>query len=233
MAVINPFAIEAELDRIVVSYCTEHAKIVTRAAELTGVGKDAQFQKATEPLAASLEAVKATLETYREALGNVEAYERGLVLPPAKAVYDTATELAVSRVIARPGMDRDSGKWTFQQFADNLTPFLGTPVATLIVAELEARHLIDATMTTALLAMQPRYKAAYSFKRRLETGLNNVLFPLAESIARRTEFLNWGDLRDMPNGRISLETIHDKATISDKGEIKAATLTAASTEQEG
>lgn len=231
MAVINPFAIEAELDRIVVSYRTEHAKIATRAAELTGVGKDTQFQKATEPLAASLEAVEATLETYREALGNVEAYERGLVFPPAKAVYDTATELAVSRVIARPGME-DSGKWTFAQFTDNLMPFLETPAATLIVAELEARHLVDDTMITALLAMQPRYKAACTFKKRLEAGLNNVLSPLVESIKRRTEFLNWGDLRDMPYGQIALETIHDKATISDKGEIKAAALTAASTEQE-
>nr|WP_192967556.1 hypothetical protein [Corynebacterium glutamicum] len=233
MAVINPFAIEAELDRIVVSYRTEHAKIATRAAELTGVGKDTQFQKATEPLAASLEAVEATLETYREALGNVEAYERGLVFPPAKAVYDTATELAVSRVIARPGMDEASGKWTLAQCTDNLTPFLETPAATLIVAELEARHLIDATMITALLAMQPRYKAACTFKKRLEAGLNNVLSPLVESIKRRTEFLNWGDLRDMPYGQIALETIHDKATISDKGEIKAAPVTAASTKQEG
>ena len=232
MAVINPFAIEAELDRIVVAYRTEHAKIATRAAELTGVGKNTQFQKATEPLAAALEAVQATLEAYREALGAVEAYEREQVLPPAKAVYDTATELAVSRVIARPGADRDSGTWTLQQFADNLTPFLGTPAATLIVAELEARHLIDATMITALLAMQPRYKAAYAFKNRLETGLNNVLSPLAASIAGRTEFLNWGDLRDMPYGQIALETIHDKATISDKGEIKSTALTTTSTEQE-
>lgn len=226
MAVIDPFKIESELDQIVTLYAVAHANIDTRRYELTPEGRQASFIRETKNLAARLEAVRADLDNYRNALNQVRDYERARILPEADAIQDTATELAVNRILSRPGtLETVNGmKWGHERFEEATRPLVGTPAATLIATELEVRGQIDASHINYLLGAQPRYRAVDSLHSRMLAGLNNVLLPLVQGIEARPDFDHWGSLHGLEEGRISLEACHEKVTITDKGKVTAESL---------
>ncbi|GAB2516913.1 hypothetical protein CATRI_00105 [Corynebacterium atrinae] len=219
MTIIDPFNIETELWYTISDYETAGKALAAHRADYTPEGLANAFTTRTQKTALKLTTIRATIDTYADALNNVATYEQAALLPPVTGAYSTADELAAARILARPGT------WDHKRYIETITPKFGTTAATLLTEELTARGL-STDIVDAALSANERYKAAMDLHLQMTMGLNAVLRPLLKEAERAANAETWVSHHKYPgNSAVGLSDVHEDLTLHTSGKINARSLT--------
>ena len=131
--------------------------------------------------------------------------ERARVLPPAPAGgYTSTQELAAARVLGR------HVDWDISTYVAAVEPMAGTPTATLITEELDARNrLTDGAEDVLLHTVSERYAAATKLVQLMLAGLNGPLKAAVREVERCANPETWFSSLSEPGSHlVSLSEAH-------------------------
>lgn len=202
---IDPAEAVAEAYTLVVALEDEAVRI-NGDTHKTPEGKAFAWDGAVKKFRAKLDPVIGQLEEVAEGLGKADDYARAHVIPPVNPVPDTADELAVGRVLARPNFDPE------HDLAKVVKDHQGSNFLALFLVELEARKMITpGVLLQALVDGSENYRAWFNsyrvpvekarvLVRRIVDGIRDV-YDMRKA-ANRTVSTAWIDLgpAGLPDG---------------------------------
>lgn len=217
--IVRPEKVETALIESIAEIGVAWDGLRERKDAYTADGLRTEWERVTLEPRARIEKARDTLDMYEEALSLIAGAERRRLLPAAPAAgYDMTTELAAARVVGR------AGKWEHSRLVAALEPLAGTPAASLIVEELQARELITPETVESVLMGNDRYAAVAKFHHTLLTGLNASLRVTLREAERATRVESWsapGGFQ-MSVGRVALSVIHGPVAVNTvTGELEA------------
>lgn len=148
MAVHDLIKLDARIRATISTINTEGLSLHARRADLTDEGLRKQWDRIVAKYTPQVEEIAAQVEEAAAALDNVHGRELEALLPTVPdAGLTAAQELRVARLLDRPGV------LELEALPTLIRPHLETPVATVLVEEVQARNPnVTEEYVTAILA---------------------------------------------------------------------------------
>ncbi|PAT06222.1 hypothetical protein CKJ81_04455 [Corynebacterium hadale] len=178
MTTTNLHKLENDL-KAVLEILRATAETLAKSNHFTNEGKLDQWRKYLTTHQAKLDTLRENVATARLGADQMLNYARTSAIGPAPdpANPNMPAELAVARILPR------HTTWNLNIARKEIEPLLGTATGALLIEELAARDLLDATSLDALVEnMAPDVATARKAQQLAYTAINNIINPLLEAV---------------------------------------------------
>lgn len=187
MTIYNLFQLDARIRATIATINAASLQLHGRRNELTSEGLRKQWEAVTAKFTPQVDQIAAEVEGVAAALEKVTDYEIGQLLPPVPAAgLNAAQELAVARLLGRPGV------LEIEALPEVIRPVIETPVATVMVEEIQLRNesVTDEYVTTILSEESALFAGAL---RGVQDG-RNILGVLRQGVVALRNALEFGNV---------------------------------------
>lgn len=219
MTIYDLIKIDNEIRATIAVINAEGHRLYGKSSELTQEGKRKEWERITAKYPAQIDAITAKIDAIALAVDKVEPHERDALLRPVGSGLTAAQELAIARLLARPGA------YEMEKFAATIGPHLETTTATVMVEEIQAHNpQVDDNFVSAVLAQESRfYKEALESANHVSVALGVLRQGLTE-LTKALDFstVNGSDLHNPHRAGVfltPLDSMFNSLKIADTGNV--------------